>query len=89
MELNEKTVKEIASQLGISTGGKNSGKDALNYLSSKSDAELEREILKIKQQLKANNITYDKQMAILRSLAPMMDAKQKARLQKIIELLNK
>ena len=88
MELNEKMIKEIAGQLGIS-GGKNMGRDALSYLSSKSDSELEREILKIKQQLRANNITYDKQMEILKNLAPMMDNRQKARLKKVIQLLGK
>lgn len=88
MELNEKMISEIAGQLGIS-GGKNMGKDALDYLSSKSDAELESEILKIKQQLKANNITYDKQLAMLKNIAPMMDARQQKRLRRVIELLGR
>ncbi len=88
MELNEKMIGEIAGQLGLS-GGNNVGKQALDRLAAKSDAELERDILKIKEQLRANNVTYDKQMAILRNIAPMMDSKQKARLQRVIELLNK
>lgn len=88
MELNDKMIGEIAGQLGIS-GGKNMGRDALAYLSSKSDAELEREILKIKQQLKANNVTYDKQMEMLRNIAPMMDRTQRARLRRVIELLSR
>ena len=74
MELNEKMIGEIAGQLGISSG-KNMGRDALSYLSSKSDAELEREILKIKQQLKANNVTYDKSQRVM--------------LQRVIELLSR
>ena len=61
----------------------------MNYFASKNDEELEREILKIKRQLKANNITYDKQMEILRSIAPMMDSKQRKKLQRVIELLNR
>lgn len=88
MELNEKMIGEIASQLGLSQG-KNVGKAALDSLASKTDAELEREILKMKQQLDANNITYEKQMSMLRGIAPMMDANQKARLQKVIELINR
>ncbi|MBS5335260.1 MAG: hypothetical protein DBY08_03630 [Clostridiales bacterium] len=88
MELDERMIGDIARQLGIS-GGKNMGRNAMNYLSSKSDEELEREILKIKRQLKANNITYDKQMEVLRSIAPMMDQKQRKKLQRVIELLNK
>ena len=80
MELNEKMIGEIAGQLGISSG-KNMGRDALSYL--------EREILKIKQQLKANNVTYDKQMEMLRNIAPMMDKSQRVRLQRVIELLSR
>ena len=88
MELNEKMIGEIAGQLGLSDG-KNVGKETLDRLAAKSDAELERDILKVKEQLRANNITYDKQMAMLKNIAPMMDAKQRARLQRVIELLNK
>lgn len=88
MELNEKMIGEIAGQLGLSDG-KNVGKATLDRLASKSDAELERDILKVKEQLRANNITYDKQMAMLRNIAPMMDATQRKRLQRVIELLNK
>ena len=64
-------------------------RDILRQLENKSDAELEREILKIKEQLRANNVTYEKQLGMLRSLAPMMNGSQKARLQKVIELLQK
>lgn len=88
MELDERMISDIARQLGISSG-KNMGREAMNYFASKNDEELEREILKIKRQLKANNITYDKQMEILRSIAPMMDSKQRKKLQRVIELLNR
>ena len=88
MELDERMIGDIAKQLGISSG-KNMGRDAVNYLASKSDEELEREILKIKRQLKANNITYDKQMEVLRSIAPMMNQSQRRKLQRVIELLNR
>ena len=88
MELNDKMVGEIAQQLGIKPG-KNNGQDILRQLENKSDAELEREILKIKEQLKANNITYQKQIGMLTNLAPMMNTKQRARLQKVIEILQR
>ena len=45
--------------------------------------------LKIKQQLRANNVTYDKQMEMLKNIAPMMDKNQRARLQRVIELLSR
>lgn len=88
MELNEKNVSEIAKELGLS-GRKNVSKRDLDYLSSKSDAELEREILKIKERLKDANISYEQQMALLKNISPMLDSKQKARLARIIELLKK
>lgn len=86
MELNDKMIGDIARQLGIKPG-RNSGQDILKQLENKSDAELEREILKIKEQLKANNITYEKQLSMMKNLAPMMNGKQRSRLQKVIELL--
>ena len=88
MELDDKMIEEIAAQLGIAKGP-NMGKAAMDRLAAKSDRELEQEILKIKKQLRANNITYDKQLAMLRNLAPMMDAQQRARLQRVIELLSR
>lgn len=88
MEFNEKNVSEIAKELGLA-GRKNVSKRDLDYLSSKSDAELEREILKIKERLKANNISYEQQMALLKNISPMLDPKQKARLARIVELLKK
>ncbi len=88
MDLNEKTIADIASQLGLGDSNK-VGKSTINNLSSKSDAELEREIRKLKEQLKANNISYQQQMAILKSIAPMMDPKQRARLNKVMEILRK
>lgn len=88
MELDDKMISEIASQLGLG-GRKDIQRRNLEYLASKSDAELERELLKVKQQLKANNVSYEKQMAMLRSLAPMMDQRQRAKLQRVVEILQK
>lgn len=88
MELNDRTISEIANQLGLS-GGKNVQKDTLAYLSSKSDVELEREILKIREKLARNNISYEKQIELLKNIAPMMDPKQRARLNKVMEIMRK
>lgn len=86
MDLNEQMAGEIARQLGLS--GKNGvSHDTVKRLEGKSDAELMRDILRLKEQLAANNISPQQQMALLKKLMPMMDANQKARLQKIIELL--
>ena len=86
MDLNEQMAGEIARQLGLSGKGGVSH-DTVKKLERKSDAELSRDILRLKEQLAANNISPQQQMAIVKKLMPMMDANQKARLQKVIELL--
>ena len=45
--------------------------------------------MKIKDRLTAANIPYEKQVAAVQSLMPMMNGEQKARLTKIIGLLKK
>ena len=86
MDLNEQMAGEIARQLGLS-GSKGVSRDTVRSLEKKSDAELSRDILRLKEQLAANNISPQQQMAIVKKLMPMMDDNQKARLQKVIELL--
>lgn len=86
MELDDRMMEEIASQLGIRQGH-NRGNEIIRHLEKKTDEELEREILRIKHQLRANNITYEKQMNMLRNLMPMMNSKQRSRMQRVIELL--
>ena len=86
MDLNEQMAGEIARQLGLS-GSKGVSRDTVRSLEKKSDAELSRDILRLKEQLAANNISPQQQMAIVKKLMPMMDDNQNARLQKVIELL--
>ena len=88
MNLNEKKIAEIARQLGI-TDSKRIDKSTISRLSSKSDVELEREILRLKSQLKASNISSAQQIALLKSIEPMMDDQQRIRLARIIEILRK
>ncbi|MCI9477134.1 hypothetical protein AALA22_03240 [Anaerovoracaceae bacterium 41-7] len=88
MQLDDKTILDLAGQLGISADKKTTVAKAKSY-EQKSDAELVSEIMKIKNQLEAANIPYEKQMAAVQSLMPMMNGQQKARLTRIIELLKK
>ena len=85
MDLNEKMAAEIAAQLGL--GGAPVNHNALKKLEGKSDAELASEIMKLRDQLAANNISPQQQRMLISKLMPMMDSNQKARLQKVIELL--
>ncbi|MGN1333906.1 MAG: hypothetical protein ACI4U1_02225 [Anaerovoracaceae bacterium] len=86
MDLNEQMAGEIARQLGLS-GRNGVSRDVVRELERKSDAELSRDILRLKAQLAENNISPQQQMAIVKKLMPMMNNEQKARLQKVIELL--
>ncbi len=87
MDINEKMAAEIASQLGLgNNGGVN--KQVLKGLERKSDEELARDILQIKEQLAAANISPARQKAMLKSLVPMMNASQRERLEKIIQLIS-
>ena len=86
MDLNEQMAGEIARQLGLS-GRNGVSRDVVRELERKSDAELSRDILRLKKQLAENNISPQQQMAIVKKLMPMMNSEQKARLQKVIELL--
>ena len=86
MDLNEQMAGEIARQLGLS-GRNGVSRDVVRELERKSDADLSRDILRLKKQLAENNISPQQQMAIVKKLMPMMNSEQKARLQKVIELL--
>ena len=86
MSINEKNVSEIAMQLGLS-GSRGVSKAQIDYLSSKSDAELERELLRMREQLKASGMSYEKQLAMMKSIAPMLDSKQRQRLDRLMKVL--
>lgn len=90
MAIDDKTIQKLAGQLGVSTSmGKRQAQQHIKAYEQKSDEELLTELLKMQQKLNAANIPYDKQIAAVESLMPLMDKKQKARLKKIIGLLRK
>lgn len=88
MQLDDKTIMELAGQLGISADKKSAMAKAKSY-EKKSDAEIVSEIMKMKDKLAAANVPYEKQLSAVQSLMPMMNQEQKARLSRIIELLKK
>ena len=58
-------------------------------MEGKSDEELKREILRMRDQLAASGVPYGKQAAMLRVLMSLLVYKQRARLQKVIELIER
>ena len=88
MKVDEKTIMALAGQLGIPADRNQAAQTARRY-EQKSDREIAAEILKLQDKLSAANIPYEKQMALVQSLMPMMNGEQKARLNKIIGLMKK
>ncbi|MEA4986915.1 MAG: hypothetical protein VB095_02565 [Anaerovorax sp.] len=90
MDINEKLLKELANQVGFSGENEKSVKRAErmaeNY-KGKGEEELLKEILKLKQSMKADRAQYEKQIRAIRSLRGMMNAEQKARLDRLLQLL--
>lgn len=86
MRLDDKTVNHLARQLGIAEKPGQMERQMKAY-ENKSDDEIIKELLKLQEKLKAANIPYETQIAALKSLIPMMDEKQKTRLEKIVGLL--
>lgn len=86
MDMNEKMAREIAQQLGLG-GSKNVSRQTVQSLEGKSDEELVKELGRLQTQLAANNIGPEQQKALVKQLMPMMNGKQRARLEKIIRML--
>jgi hypothetical protein len=90
MDINDKLVMDLAEQLGL--GQKSVTKadrmsDMADKYKGKSDQELIEEILKVKHNLKKNSAQFDKQMKSIKALRSMMTGEQKARLERLIRLL--
>jgi hypothetical protein len=91
MNIDNKMIMDLAAQIGLSPQNdtasmKNAEKKAAQYM-NKSDEELVQEILKLKESMKRDKAAFDKQMAAIKALGSIMKGEQKARLQKIIQLL--
>lgn len=88
MSLDDKTIMNLARQLGVKADQKSAAQIAKGY-ENKSDESLVAEIEGIRDKLAANNVSYEKQREIIQSLMPMMNGQQKARLKELIRLIDK
>ena len=82
--MDNRMIMELAKQLGLPE--ETAEAKAKEYI-GKSDEEILREIKRIKTILKKDKKAYRKQMQTIRALAGTMSGPQKARLEKIIALL--
>ena len=90
MDINNKMIMELASQLGLeNTKTRQSERvaEAAEKYKGKSDQELISEIMKLKHSMKKDRAQFEKQMRAVKSLRVMMNDEQKARLDKVIRLL--
>ena len=89
MDINDKRLMDLAAQLGFGKTVSKSGNmaDLAEKYKGKSDQELIDEILKVKRTIKKDKAQFEKQMRAIKALRSMMTGEQKARLEKLIRLL--
>ena len=92
MDLNDKLLLDLAEQLGLGGSGPKVSKadrmsDMAEKYKGKSDQELLTEIMKIKHSMKKDKAQFEKQMKTIKALRSVMNGEQKARLEKLIRLL--
>ena len=82
--MDNKILMDLARQLGLP---ENKAEAKAKEYMGKSDDEILREIKKVKSVIKRDRKTYEKQLQTIKALASTMNGQQRARLQKIIDLL--
>lgn len=82
--MDQKILMDLAAQMGFS---EEAARTKANEYKGKSDDEILREIARIKNVLKRDKRAYEKQLRTVKALAATMNGEQRARLQKIIDLL--
>lgn len=89
MDINERHLMDLAEQLGFGKFVSKSDKasDLAEKYKGKSDQELIDEILKVKRTIKKDKTQFEKQMKAIKALRSMMTGEQKARLEKLIVIL--
>lgn len=92
MDVNDKLLLDLAEQLGLGGRGPTVSKadrmsDMADKYKGKSDQELISEIMKVKNSLKKDKAQFEKQMKTIKALRSVMNGEQKARLEKLIRLL--
>lgn len=93
MDINDKLILDLAEQLGLGPEKSNnvSKADRMSDLADKykgkSDQELIDEILKVKRSLKKDKAQFEKQLKTIKAMRSMMTGEQKARLERLIRLL--
>lgn len=90
MDNNDKLLADLAAQLGLGSPTVSKSdrmSDLADKYKGKSDQELISEIMKVKHSLKRDRAQYENQMRAIKALRSVMSGEQRARLEKLIRLL--
>lgn len=90
MSIDNKMIMDLAEQLGFENSSVNEARRAANMAEAyknKDEDELLDEILNFKKAMKSDRAQFEKQLKAIKALRVMMNDEQKARLDKIIRLM--
>lgn len=90
MDISNKMLMDLAAQLGMEGKNTSQTKSTANMAEeykNKNEDELLDEIMDLKKVMQKDKAQFEKQMKAIKSLRVMMNSEQKARLDKIIRLL--
>ena len=90
MDINEKMLMELAGQVGMKSGRDvRQAEQMADRMQGKSEDEILAEIMRLKDSMKKDPAAYQKQIRAIRSLRGMMNQEQRARLDRVLELLER
>lgn len=90
MDISNKMLMDLAAQLGMEGKNTSQTKSTANMAEeykNKNEDELLDEIMDLKKVMQKDKAQFEKQMKAIKSLRVMMNSEQKAKLDKIIRLL--
>lgn len=90
MNINNKMIMDLAEQLGFENDSVSQARraaDMAEEYKNKDEDELLDEILNFKKAMKKDRAQFEKQLKAIKALRVMMNDEQKARLDKVIRLL--
>lgn len=90
MDINDKMLNDLAGRMGLSGKSGSSVKRAegmAEKYKGKGEDELLAEIMELKKNIKKDPVAYQKQLQAIRALSGMMNKEQRARLDKVMRML--
>lgn len=93
MDITNKMLMDLAGEAGIKGGAQLSEREIegiqrkAENIKNKGDAEILAEIAALKDAIKKDRRAYEKQISAIKAMRPMMNKEQRARLDRIIALI--